>query len=533
LSLWCKRYGVKRHYSAVEVPQQNGRAERMNRTLIERSRALLLQRDCPAKFWPLAMEAACFLRNRVPSGNHMYTPFEYMFRKVPDLSMLRVFGCSASLCLPKRWRGDKFDAVSVAGIFVGYSEQTKGLRVAIGNTIHESPSVIFREDMHGEHASQSTAKVCEDDSASDSDFEDIMNPTSPAESLLPATQESTPTTSSSQHGATGVEQAAPAGGAGTMQVDPQTNAVPPDQQSHPPRRSQRARGPPDRFVPGQDDNREARALPAEGAVEIDDISDLLDIPCIIGSAFASEAQKVPKNYADIANWDDMQEMWYASVAKELRNLTDMKVVEEIAERDVPHGSRILTSKLDFRNKYDPSGNIAERKTRLCVRGFMQVEGIDYTEVFAPTAAANTTRALFAVAAHNNLHVHQMDVKAAFLHAPITEELYMRPPVGIPHLQGKVWRLHKAIYGLKQAAHAWHATLKEQLNKYGFKPSLTDPCLFVKLEGEQRTYLLAYVDDLLIGGGTFQCSQSQATSSRVFQYQGSGCCLSFSWFPDPP
>jgi hypothetical protein len=143
--------------------------------------------------------------------------------------------------------------------------------------------------------------------------------------------------------------------------------------------------------------------------------------------------------------------------------------------------------------------VTERKSRLCCRGDQQEEGIDFQEVHAPTAAANTTRMVIAEAAYRDMHVHQVDVKAAFLNAPLQEELYMRPSKGLPQKEGKVWRLHKAIYGLRQAAHAWHVTLTTELAKYGFTPCLTDPCLFIKRQCDTFTFILVYVDDMLIGG----------------------------------
>jgi hypothetical protein len=76
-----------------------------------------------------------------------------------------------------------------------------------------------------------------------------------------------------------------------------------------------------------------------------------------------------------------------------------------------------------------------------------------------------------------------------LHAPLQEELYMRPPQGTPELKGNFWRLHKAIYGLSQAANVWHAKLTQEVGKIDFKPCLTDPCLLSKQSSGRRTLLL--------------------------------------------
>jgi carbonic anhydrase len=95
---------------------------------------------------------------------------------------------------------------------------------------------------------------------------------------------------------------------------------------------------------------------------------------------------------------------------------------------------LLTWKLDFRNKLGPNWDIVDRKTRLCAHGLKQVECMDFTETPAPTAAANANRLFLAHAAHKEIHAHQMDVNSAFLHAPLTKELYMRPLPGIPPLE---------------------------------------------------------------------------------------------------
>jgi hypothetical protein len=196
---------------------------------------------------------------------------------------------------------------------------------------------------------------------------------------------------------------------------------------------------------------------------------------------------------------------------------------------VPHGARVLTSKLDFRNKLGPNGDIVDRKTRLCAHGFKQVEGMGFTETTAPTAAANTSRLFFAHAVYKDLHVHQMDIKAAFLHAPLSEELYMRPPPGILQLEGKVWRLKKAICGLKQAAHAWHSKLTQELGRYGFVPCITDPCLFIKTTGEQRVYLLVYVDDMLIGGELSDVLLTKQYIAKCFKTKDLGVAYPFQGF----
>ena len=74
---------------------------------------------------------------------------------------------------------------------------------------------------------------------------------------------------------------------------------------------------------------------------------------------------------------------------------------------------------------------------------------------------------------------------------------MRPPRGDPQLQGIVWKVHKAVYGLPESGLRWHELLTSELMRYGFTSCLTDSCLFVKRKGDNITYVLVYVDDCLL------------------------------------
>jgi hypothetical protein len=106
----------------------------------------------------------------------------------------------------------------------------------------------------------------------------------------------------------------------------------------------------------------------------------------------------------------------------------------------------------FKLKRDEVGAIAKRKAHLVARGFMQREGIDFDDTFTPVARIESMRLLFALAAQEGWRVHHMDVKSTFLNIDLKEEVYVHQPPGftIPGKEGKVLRLRKALYGLRQA-----------------------------------------------------------------------------------
>jgi len=129
---------------------------------------------------------------------------------------------------------------------------------------------------------------------------------------------------------------------------------------------------------------------------------------------------------------------------------------------------------------------------------MQREGIDFTEVFAPVSKHVTLRVLLSQVAQEAMHLHQLDVKTAFLNGELEEDIYMSQPPG--YEQGgprMVCHLHKALYGLRQAPRTWYVKLRSELEKIGFKASEADAGLFILEQDSYKVYLLVYVDDMLI------------------------------------
>jgi hypothetical protein len=148
LKEWMVENGIVPQPVPAYTPEANGRAERLNRTLIERVRALLIQFDLPVALWPYAMSVATYTRNRTLSVEMDRTPHELFYKNMPDVSILRTFGCSAKVLIPADQRG-KFDTVNEEGMFIGYAEFSKAWMILVdtptGLMIRESQNVIFDE----------------------------------------------------------------------------------------------------------------------------------------------------------------------------------------------------------------------------------------------------------------------------------------------------------------------------------------------------------------------------------------------------
>lgn len=131
------------------------------------------------------------------------------------------------------------------------------------------------------------------------------------------------------------------------------------------------------------------------------------------------------------------------------------------------------------------------------KGFLQIKGIDYTETFSPVVKYTSIRMLLAIAAHANLRVTQLDAVTAFLNGQLNEEIYMQKPVHFEDGSTKYCKLHKSIYGLKQASRVWNIISDQVLINFGLQKSTTDQCIYFSLQDEYILILAIYVDDILI------------------------------------
>ena len=138
------------------------------------------------------------------------------------------------------------------------------------------------------------------------------------------------------------------------------------------------------------------------------------------------------------------------------------------------------------------------KARLVTKVFSQGEGIDYTETFSHVAKMNSICLVLSLATSFKWEVHQMDVKSAFLHGDLHEEIYMEQPLGfIQNNSSLVCRLRKSLYGLKQAPQACYAKMDRFLLDNGFSRCHSNNTIYTKKVGKSFTILVLYVDDLIL------------------------------------
>ena len=466
---YCKSSGIRQEFTIPYSPQQNGVAERANRTIMESVRSMLFQSSLPSTFWAEAVSTAVYLKNRSPSSYIKdSTPYERWHEKKPDVGNLRVFGCNAFVHIPKEKRHGKLDPRSNCCVFVGYPNESKGYKLYNLETkqMLRSRDVIFMEDKFCENFCQG----------------DIQN--NPAIDNIQFDDLGDTSTSGSND-----------------QAD-DTNNIP--------QRPQRERNAPERLgaVTGEWNFVE------EASVAVTDV----DEPRSIKQALDGPNSK----------------HWSTSTKEEIDSLLENKTWDLT---ELPPGKNVVGSKWVFKHKRDANGNINRFKARLVAQGYSQEYGLDYDEVFAPVAKFNSIRTVLAIANELDLEVHQMDVKTAFLNGDLDCEIYMKQPEGFvdPDQPEMVCKLHKSIYGLKQAARCWNKTIDSFLKESGYSQSDADPCIYYKCvnkRGKQCFIIMAlYVDDLIISSNDSELliAEKQTLSSR-FQMEDQGeihFCLGMS------
>ena len=195
---------------------------------------------------------------------------------------------------------------------------------------------------------------------------------------------------------------------------------------------------------------------------------------------------------------DREEKWRLAMKEEIESINSndtWSLVEGVK------GKKVIGLKWVYKLKKDSEGKIVKHKARLVAKGYVQQQGIDFEEVFAPVARIETIRLIVALAVQGGWLLHHMDVKSAFLNGELLEEVYVTQPPGFVERgsEHKVLRLHKALYGLKQAPRAWNSKLDSTLKSLGFQRSKLEHAVYKKKQGNICILVGVYVDDLIITG----------------------------------
>lgn len=453
MKCFLQKAGIAHQKTNPYTPEQNGMCERMNRTVVERARCLLFDANMPKKFWAEAVNTAVYLRNRTIASGLTKTPYELWTGRKPDVSHVRVFGSTAMTHVPKM-KTAKWDKKAEKLILVGYDNNVKGYRLfdPKSNKIITSRDVIIME--HAQSTNDMTQAVVEEKS---DNFE-----------------ETEPTIDSSDLTCTSPE------GDTTLDV----TYVPDDTGS-----SSSA----DEFFNTLSDTNQLNVRNITSEKRQRRAPERFGFMCV---------GEENLTYADVMSGPEQKE-WCSAMKDEMRSFSECDAWE-IVEK--PDNCTIVKCKWVYKKKLD-SDNKVRYRARLVAKGFTQKEGIDFKETFSPVLRYSVLKLLFALSVKLDMKVTHYDVTTAFLNGNLEETVYMQPPPNLS-LKGKVLKLKRAIYGLKQSARAWYMKVDECLQKLNYKKSQHEPCLFVS--ETKKTYIALFVDDFFVFStcaievGNFKC-----------------------------
>lgn len=454
--------GIIHQKTAPHTPEQNGLAERMNRTLVERTKCLLFDANLPKTYWAEAMSMAAYLINRSAcAALDKQTPEEVFMGKKVDLSNLKTFGCTVMVHIPKANRR-KLDAKANKMIFVGFDANTKGYRcIDTGSRkLTISRDVKFIEDSTNIFVSVDEPTVDEpndnDDPTNASVADDeIENDDEPQINNQPS-----PT--NDDHNSSSDSDAF---------VEAQSTSN--DHQNTDPDFQTRAKSPEGGRQPSSRLKTQFRPFQIPTAPRANAKYALFTEPTSYGQAKKSDERN---------KWQQaMQEEMDAHQLNQTWTLCDL-----------PNDRRAIKSKWVFKIKGNSNKNI-RFKARLVAKGYAQREGIDYDETFSPVVRHSSLRILFALAVQGGMKIHQMDAICAFLQGDLNEIIFMEQPEGFDDNSKRVCRLNKSIYGLKQAGRCWNLKLDRALKDFKFNQSPCDPCVYFNA----KVIIALYVDDFLI------------------------------------
>ncbi|GJY26392.1 putative ribonuclease H-like domain-containing protein [Tanacetum coccineum] len=476
--------GIKREFSVARTPQQNGVAEKKNKTLIEAARTMLV----PTTFWAEAINTACYVLNRVlVIKPHNKTPYELIHGRTPLIDFMKPFGCPVTILNTRDHLG-KFDGKANEGFFVGYSVVSKAMRVfnkrtriveetlnirflkntpnVIGNRLdslfdvdsltifmnyvpvvtgNQTNNIVIGPKDSEEDSGMKPTEV-DESGASDKDGEDDQATRSEFERLLQ--QEKQTVHPNSTNSINTVSTPVSAAGPSFTNDDP----------SSPVNAAEASNA--------FEEHLFERFSPFKNAFTLPPVSNvtLMDDTGIFGNAYDDEDVGADADLNNLETTMNVSPIPTTRIDKDhpkdqiigdfnstiqTRRMT--KIFDEHAMKvwtlvNLPNRKRAIGTKWVFRNKKDERGSIVRNKAKLVAQGYTQEKGIYYDEVFPPVARIEAIRLFLSYASFMEFIVYQMDVKSAFLYGTIDEEVYVFQPPSFkdPQFPDKVYKVEKVL-----------------------------------------------------------------------------------------
>ncbi|KAE9279871.1 hypothetical protein PF001_g24507 [Phytophthora fragariae] len=446
---YLSKQGIRHEKTVPYTPQQNGLAERMNRSLVEMARCMLYHEGIDKKWWAEAVNTSAWIINRIPNTVTVKTPYEIVYQKKPQLQNLKVFGALGYGHIPDEKRR-KLYAKAFKCRYLGYEDGVKGCRVLNMETgqVRIVRTVKFMEttstgdfvtevegddkdgdeDVAAPHATAPSRGQTQTLTIFNDEVVPLQHEVTTETAIVPASSHSIITRSRTRHIK---ETTDPEEAEGRKKQIVAPSAIGTDRQKV----------------------SQARVKPTEELLAIE------------GGQLMAATEEVPKTYAE-ATTRQGQDEWKKAIASELESLIANKTWKLVPK---PAHQRPIGCRWVFALKRDEKGQVVRYKARLVAKGYSQRHGIDYEETYSPFAYLNSVRAMLAKCGAEGMEIEQCDVDAAFLYGKLEEEIYMELPEGLKELldlaeaEGKddvVCMLLQILYGHCGAPVVWRSMFQK-------------------------------------------------------------------------
>mmetsp|Transcript_14864 Transcript_14864/g.25335 ORF Transcript_14864/g.25335 Transcript_14864/m.25335 type:complete len:1270 (-) Transcript_14864:150-3959(-) len=482
-----QKYNVKQIFTTVYSPQQNGVAERINRTLCKGARSLLLNFNLPVEFWAEALNCASYLNNIKYNTTTKNIPFFVVNNFKPFYNDLHIFGCKAYVRIPKSKRNNKLSPQALEVMFLGYDYKNGGWKFLNPKT----NTIIYSKDARFvDNESGYTEKYLNNDyTIIDTIIQELDNEINDNEVNYENNVE-----------------------INNDEIDEIDNNYEINETDNNDEIDE---------IDETENNDEIDETENNDANEVDKPIHPLDLKT--KEKFEEEAKKqniniknwskndidnklqenyynykqqkrinqaniiIPKTYSQAMESND-KSLWIKSMKEEFDSILEHDVLEKAK---LPNNKKLVDTKWVYDLKKDHEGNIIRYKSRLVAKGYSQIEGVDYNQVFSPVIRPESIRLLFNKSIVEKWKMEQVDIKTAFLNGTLEEEIYIRLPPGLKE-SGQVFKLRKALYGLKQAAKAWNDILIKFFKENNFQQLINEPCIVIS----DKIIAAIYVDDII-------------------------------------
>ena len=491
--------GTIREFTVHDLPPQNRVAERGMQTRAERACTLLIASGLPRFLWE-AMQHVTWVQNRSPvQALDGKTPYEMIHNKKLNLAGIQEFGAAAYV---KDLKAGKLDAQAQLGWFVGYDSKSKGFRIYWPGkrSVMVESNVVFNESdvqTAGGTVSIPTGALSE----GEKEIEKVIQyPDNPVENLEKAesnlddiNQPEKDPTDDDQEPKTLNTVPFHKQDAETVEKFDDESPQPHDQHQCSARFKGTYKGMTAAVTVLKDHDEIA-------SIAEDDVPDEGYFNCFYGLppdfAMLGDTSSDPQTLDEALRGPNAKE-WQVAPDYEINQLE--KLGMWVAE-DLPPGQMAIPCSEVVKVKRGPNGKVQSYSVQIMAGGHRQVEGVDYTETFSAAAKMLTICAVLANAAHQDWEIEHVDVKCTYLKAPLKETIYMKPLKEVlkPGEEGKVLRLLKGLYGLKQAGRGWYLEMTRVfLKELNFKRSAIDHSMYYHCPGNEHTIVAVATDDMAV------------------------------------